>query len=242
MARLNIKQKCQILQYVRVVVFLYVYFLFNVIPAQSQPLPGPNWSKTAGSLTIFQPGDAVRIQVWELYSEGGNSTLGNNLSQDYPINPGGYIIMPLLGEIKVKGLTVYELMQDLQEKLKAYMRNPLVYVQPLIRLTFQGAFNRPGAFRVPPSSSLWDVVALAGGPRGDCDLSKLSVERGGKVVIESMLDSFERGYSLEDIGIESGDQILAPARGRVNIYTLLSIINLLTSLALLYLRLQYRTY
>ncbi|NQT24439.1 polysaccharide biosynthesis/export family protein [candidate division KSB1 bacterium] len=229
-----------LIQHVTLSTFLLV-FLF-VSDVHSQALPSPSWSKTAGSLTIFQPGDAVRIQVWELYSEGGNSTLGRNMSQDYPISPGGYIIMPILGEVKVKGLTVYELMQDLQEKLREYMRNPLVYVQPLIRLTLQGAFNRPGALRVPPSSSLWDVIAIAGGPRGDCDLSKISIERGGRVIIKGLLNSFEQGYSLEDIGVESGDQIVAPTRSRLNLYTLIGIINLLTSVALLYLRLQYKTY
>jgi len=230
----------QLLQYVMLYTLVVLVLPVNV--GYTQPYTSPSWSKTAGSLIIFQPGDAVRIQVWELYSEGGNTDLGRNLSQDYPINPGGYIIMPILGEVKVKGLTVYELMQDLQKKLSEYMRNPLVYVQPLIRLTLQGAFSRPGAFRVPPSSSLWDVIAIAGGPRGDCDLSKLTVERGGRVIIDDLLDSFERGYSLEDIGIESGDQILAPSRGSLNLYTLIGIINLLTSIALLYLRLQYNVY
>lgn len=226
----------------RFTICFFLGLLAGFSEVAGQAFPNPSWSKTAGSLTIFQPGDAVRIQVWELYSEGGNTELGRNLSRDYPINPAGYIIMPILGEVKVKGFTVYELMQDLQKKLSEYMRNPLVYVQPLIRLTLQGAFNRPGALRVPPSSSLWDVIAIAGGPRGDADLSKLSVERGGRVIIDDMLASFEKGYSIEDIGIESGDQIVAPTRSRINFYTLISIINLLTSIALLYLRLQYRYY
>lgn len=240
MGRLINKRYHEFIQYVMIVFTLLV--LMHSADGLGQGFNGPSWSKTAGSLTIFQPGDAVRIQVWELYSEGGNTELGRNLSRDYPINPAGYIIMPILGEVKVKGFTVYELMQDLQERLREYMRNPLVYVQPLIRLTLQGAFNRPGALRVPPSSSLWDVIAIAGGPRGDCDLSKLSVERGGRVIIDDMLASFEKGYSLEDIGIESGDQIVAPTRSRLNFYTLIGIINLMTSIALLYLRIQYHTY
>jgi len=191
------------------------------------------WSKSAGTLTIFQPGDAVRIQVWDLYEE--RSTL--NLSNDYPIDPQGNVIMPILGEIKVKGLTVFELKKILEDRLKAYLRNPLVAVQPLIRITLQGAFIRPGAYRVPPSNSLWEAIALSGGPRGDCDLKRLAIERGGKKVIPNLLDSFEKGYSLEDIGVESGDQIVAPAKGFWNLNIFMAFVNLLTSLALLYLRL-----
>jgi protein involved in polysaccharide export with SLBB domain len=193
------------------------------------------WSNSAKSLTIFQPGDAVRIRVWQLYEEQNRNI---NLDNDYPINNAGFIIMPLIGEIKVRGLTVYELMVALTEKLKQYMQNPYVEVHPLIRLTMQGAFNRPGSYRVDPSSSLWDLVAEAGGPSANCNLKKMVVERGGKAVIKDLLKSFENGYSLEEVGIESGDQIIAFPRGIIDIGTLLVIINLFASMLLLYLRLR----
>jgi protein involved in polysaccharide export with SLBB domain len=193
------------------------------------------WSNSAKSLTIFQPGDAVRIRVWQLYEEQNRNI---NLDNDYPINNAGFIIMPLIGELKVRGLTVYELMVALTEKLKQYMQNPYVEVHPLIRLTMQGSFNRPGSYRVDPSSSLWDLVAEAGGPSANCNLKKMVVERGGKAVIKDLLKSFENGYSLEEVGIESGDQIIAFPRGIIDIGTLLVIINLFASMLLLYLRLR----
>ena len=212
--------------------------LISVNPVVAQNSTDPFWRKSASSLTIFQPGDAIRIQVWELYEQETNL----NLTGDYPISPEGTIIVPLVGEMKVKGMTVFELMQALENKLRAYMRNPLVYVRPLIRLTLQGAFIQPGAFRVPPTSSLWDVIALAGGPRGDCDLEKLRVERGGEEIMSDLLESFESGYSLEDIGIESGDQILAPSRRGITMGTIIGFLNLIMTTVLLYLRIRYRTW
>ncbi len=194
------------------------------------------WSKSAKSLTIFQPGDAVRIQVWELYQEQNTNI---DLNGDYPINQAGFIVLPLLGEVKVRGLTVYELMNALTEKLKQYLHNPYVAVHPLIRLTMQGAFNRPGSYRVDPSSSLWDLVAEAGGPAANCDLKRMVVERGGKIAIKDLLKSFEDGYSLEEVGIESGDQIIAHPRSTLDLMTLLGIVNLLASMFILYLRLRY---
>jgi len=188
--------------------------------------------KTAKSLTIFQPGDAVRIQIWDLYVEEVN------LSRDYPINPDGYIIMPYIGELKVKGLTAYELMQILEERYKEYLRNPYVYVRPLIRITMQGAFNRPGSYRVDPSSSLWDLVALAGGPREDCNIQRMRVERSGRVVMKNLLHSFQKGYSLEDVGIESGDQVHAPFRVRIDLGIILNMVTLAASLVILYLRIE----
>ncbi len=224
-----------------IVIYLNIFIMMFLLQTSSVLAQGDNeplWRKSAGSLTIFQPGDAVRIQVWELNQQQTNV----NLNGDYPIGPEGTIIMPLVGELNVKGLTVYELIQTIQAKLKDYMTNPLVNVYPLIRLTLQGAFIRPGAYRVPPTSSLWDVIALAGGPRGDCDLQNLQVERGGKVILEKLLNSFEKGYSIEDIGIESGDQIMAPTRNRLSVGTIIGSINLIMTLILLYLRIRYRTY
>jgi protein involved in polysaccharide export with SLBB domain len=193
------------------------------------------WSKSAKSLAVFQPGDAVRIQVWELYQKENRNL---PLSGDYPINPDGMIIMPLLGEIKVKGMTNYELMQILKDKFANYLNDPFIYVRPLIRITMQGAFNRPGAYRADPSSSLWDLVQIAGGPDSNCDLNRMRVERGGKVVIRKLLSSFEKGYSLDDVGIESGDQIVATWRSSWDVNRLLNLINFIATISLLLLRLR----
>jgi polysaccharide export outer membrane protein len=193
------------------------------------------FSQSMQSLTIFQPGDAVQITVWELYQDERRDF---NLNRAYSINPDGYIIMPIVGEIRVRGLTVYELIQTLEEKFSAYLRNPYIYVRPLIRLTLQGAFNKPGSYLVDPQSSLWEAVAMAGGPTGNCNLEKMRVERGGDIIIEEVLESFERGYSLEEVGIESGDQIIAQTRGAISFTFIISVVNLFASIVLLYLRLR----
>jgi polysaccharide export outer membrane protein len=219
--------------FTRIIVILFFMLLSDKLFCQTNF--NFQWSESVKSLTIFQPGDAVQIQIWELYQEERRNL---NLSGDYPINPEGYIIMPIIGQVKVKGLTVFELMQLLREKFMLYLKNPYICVRPLIRVTMQGAFNRPSSYRVDPSNSLWDLVDMAGGPAANCDLRRMWVERSGKVVIKSLLESFEKGYSLEEVGIESGDQIIAPARGRWNLGMLISVVNLLASIFLLILRLK----
>jgi polysaccharide export outer membrane protein len=221
-------------------VILFIFIAICVFPGTifSQETGRQDWRNSAKSLTVFQPGDAVRIQIWELYQDERRNI---NLSADYPINPEGFIIMPLVGEVRVKGLTIFELMQSLEERYAAYLMNPYIYVRPLVRITMQGAFNQPGAYRIDPQSSLWDLVAQAGGPTARCDLKRISVERGGKVVIRDLLSSFEKGYSLEEIGIESGDQIRAPARFLINLPFFMNIIGSVGTLLLLYLRIRTRS-
>ncbi|MBN1779939.1 polysaccharide biosynthesis/export family protein [bacterium] len=222
----------QLKQYV---IILLILSVLSVSAQQKKTENGYQWSKTAGSLTTFQPGDAVRIHVWELYEDDARNP---NLSGDYSILQDGSIILPLIGRYTVKGLAVWELQEQLEEKLRSYLKSPYVMVYPLIRVTMQGAFNRPGSYRVDPSQSLWDLVAAAGGPRADCDLRKMWVERGGKVVIKELLRSFEKGYSLEEVGVETGDQIIAPRRTRLELNVIIGIVNLVASVVLLYLRLR----
>lgn len=195
------------------------------------------WSKSASRLTVFEPGDAVRVKVYELdLTQFGVRDL--NLSNDYPINPEGYIIMPLIGSVKVKGYTVHEVMRALEDRLSEYLNNTYVYVRPLIRITLQGAFNKPGVYHVDPSSSVWDVVKLGGGPNGGAQLARMRVERGGKVVIPKVLEAFEKSISLEEVGIESGDQLLVPDGGGLSLTTLFTLFNLFASMVLVYLRLK----
>ncbi|MFO7891783.1 MAG: polysaccharide biosynthesis/export family protein, partial [bacterium] len=138
-----------------------------------------SFNRSAGqsmkSLTIFRPGDAINLVVWEyLYEERRNL----DFSGVYPINPEGNVALPLVGEIKIKALTLDEATELITEKYSEYLRSPYVYVRPLIRITMQGAFAEPGVYRIDPSKSLWDLVAVAGGPRAGADLERLQVKRG----------------------------------------------------------------
>ncbi len=204
-------------------IFLIIFF-FNRLSGQSMK-----------SLTIFRPGDAIRVVVWEyLYEEKRNL----DFSGDYPINPEGYVALPLVGEIKIKALTIEEVTKLIQEKYSEYLRNPYVYIRPLIRVTMQGQFIKPGVYRIDPLKSLWDLVALAGGPKAGANLEGLRVERGGEVIIKGLLNAYEKGFSLEEIGIESGDQVIIAGRNVITLRFIVSIIHLCATLVLLYLRIQ----
>jgi len=122
----------------------------------------------------FSARDAVRIQVWDLYEE--RSTL--NLSNDYPIDPQGNVIMPILERLRSRP-DCLRTEKNTRRQAQGYLRNPLVAVQPLIRITLHGAFIRPGAYRVPPSVSLWRPSRCRRS-RGDCDLKRMAIERAGR--------------------------------------------------------------
>jgi len=220
------KKKCYFIDNTKVtlLIFLLLTLFINSLHGQSMR-----------SLTIFRPGDAINVVVWEyLYEERRNL----DFSGVYPINPEGYVALPLVGEVRIKALTLDEVTKLITEKYSDYLKNPYVYVRPLIRVTMQGAFIKPGVYRIDPSKSLWDLVALAGGPNAGADLERLQVKRGGEVIIKGLLNAYEKGYSLEEIGIESGDQIILSGREQITFRFIISIIHLCGTLVLLYLRIQ----
>ena len=158
----------------------------------------------------FYPGDAVRITVIEIGRATDRGSL--NLSGDYKINSLGFIMLPLIGEVKVVGHDRVSLAKQLVELYSPYLKEPYITAVPLIRVTLMGAFNRPGSYRINPEGSLWELIEMAEGPKENCDLNSMRVERGGKVLQKNLLQQFERGHSLEDIGIRTGDQIIVKDR------------------------------
>jgi len=183
--------------------FIQIFFIGFVLPitVYGQSL-----------LTSFKPGDAIRLQIWQPWriAEGKAEIL--DLNGDYAVNSQGYTMLPLIGEIKVVGLNQQTLAARLKKKYSPFIKDPYIMVTPLIRVTLQGSVNRPGAYLIPPTASLWELVEMATGPSQNAELKKMRSERGGRVVSKNLLRSFEKGYSLQEIGILSGDQIIVPGR------------------------------
>ncbi len=185
-------------------------------------------------------GDAIQIQIWQLSDRSQN--LIKSLNGEYTIDGYGYITLPMVGPLKVEGKTPPEIAQDLKKEYADYLEDPFIIIRPLIRVVLLGEFIRPGAYRIDPKESLWRLIEMSGGPTSKCDLNKLTVIRGGNPVIKNLLKSFEKGYSLKEIGVQSGDQILGPIRKNFNYRTIIEYANFVVSFALLYIRLKERWY
>ena len=189
--------------------------------------------------SYFLPGDAVRIDVLDVLEfQGGGGANLSKLNDDYTIAKDGTIFLPLIGKLKVKGLTQEALVDLLKEKFSPYFKEPFITVTPLIRVTLMGVFIKPGSYRIDPNESLWELIDVAGGPGDDCDLNSIRVERSGKVVISNLLEAFEHGYTLSEIGVRSGDQIIAKAKSHFGIRQIFDYARFGISIVVLYLQIQ----
>ena len=189
------------------------------------------------SQEVLHAGDAVRIQIWDLLEETQNKGFVSNLGGDYVIDTDGNIIMPFVGLIRVAGRTPISVESLIKTKYGNLVTGePYIYVRPLIRVTVVGNVIRPGSYRIDPKSSLWGLFDLAGGTNSAADLRKIYAMRGGKKIIKNLLTAFEKAYSLNDVGIQSGDQIIVPPKKSFSFRALISYVNLGLTIAWLYVR------
>jgi polysaccharide export outer membrane protein len=82
------------------------------------------------------------------------------------VNHGGVAALPLLGEVKVAGLTVGRLERELAERFKEYIRNPQINVlvtEYKQRVSVIGAVQKAGVFELTGPKTVIDMLALAGG-------------------------------------------------------------------------------
>lgn len=65
----------------------------------------------------------------------------------YTVNDSGMISIPIIGDVKVYGLTIDEIIKAIQRKADKYLKNPSINVKLLsFKFTVIGEVNHPGSF------------------------------------------------------------------------------------------------
>lgn len=110
-------------------------------------------------------------------TSGGNPNSGGS-EPTYLIDEGGNIDFPVLGKLKISGLTRVEIKDMLKKKLKLYIKDPIVNVRlKNFKITVIGEVVRPGSFTIPNERvTIIEAIGLAG------DLT-ITGKRGNVMVI-----------------------------------------------------------
>ncbi|WP_299229354.1 polysaccharide biosynthesis/export family protein [uncultured Psychroserpens sp.] len=97
-------------------------------------------------------------------ANNGLNANGNILRQTYLVDPSGNIEFPVLGTLKIGGLTRAEVTDMLKDKLREYVSNPIVNIRLInFTVTVLGEVNRPGAYTIQDERiSLSEAIGLAG--------------------------------------------------------------------------------
>ncbi|MFT7824904.1 MAG: polysaccharide biosynthesis/export family protein [Sulfurimonas sp.] len=91
--------------------------------------------------------------------------LGQNMnSEGVLVNASGYIAMPLIGKIKVAGLTQTQAADSITSAYKKYLRTPSVYLEVMNkRIYVLGEVKKPGVVKLDKEKmTLFEALAFAG--------------------------------------------------------------------------------
>lgn len=169
------------------------------ITVPSLPAQGERSSGVIGRM------DNVEIRV---FREDDLTTRGQ-LSAD------GTISMPLIGSVRIEGLTTDQAAAAITRKLAdGYLVKPEVSVSIEARIrktvTVLGQAQRPGVFELPPHRrlTLVEAVGMAGGVTRIANAKKVTLKRGGTVRTINLSD-ITSGKGV-DIPLQDGDMITIP--------------------------------
>ncbi len=159
----------------------------------------------------LQPGDVLLIKVHDQ----------PDLTTKTRVSSEGFITFPLIGKIKVAGLTE----QQLEYKLKTLLeKDYLVSAQVIVfieeyhprQVSVLGEVKNPGKYDMPEERelTLLEAIALAGGFTKDANIDKTQIIRtkdGYKQIIYVKVSDITKKKAKElDMPLEPGDIIYVP--------------------------------
>tara|TARA_R110002050_G_scaffold44166_1_gene105354 strand:- start:202 stop:975 length:774 start_codon:yes stop_codon:yes gene_type:complete len=129
--------------------------------------------------TIIKPDDLLNITITALdieavrpfnlaavtYATSSNSAIGVAQQQSYLVDTNGEIDFPVLGKLKIGGLTRDETINLLKSKLSPdYIKEPNVNIRIAnYKISVMGDVQRPGSYNIPNERiTILDALALAG--------------------------------------------------------------------------------
>ena len=162
---------------------------------------------------LLGEGDLLRISVFE----------AEELETIERINSRGYIVLPLIEKVYLKGITAIEAEEKIEALYKKrFIKDPHVSIfieeQLSQRVTLVGEFKSPGTYDYHTRHQLLDVIALGGGLSERAGQivrirKSRSVEGQPNTIIVDLDRLIKKGDVQSNIKINGGDVIFIPEAG-----------------------------
>ena len=159
---------------------------------------------------VLQPGDLVDIRVY----------MEDNMDRVLRISGNGTVTFPLVGNIKIAGLSLEQAEQKLATRLTAYLRQPQVSM--LVKeygnktVYVLGQVSKPGSIQIPPEKQLTvlEAITSVGGFTDVANTSKVRVlrmENGKQKTLDVDVSQITKlGNKSLDITLQPGDVVFVP--------------------------------
>lgn len=159
---------------------------------------------------LIQPGDLVEIKV---YKE-------EDMERTLRVTTNGSITFPLIGNVKIAGLTVSDAEQKLEKDLQAYLKTPSVsflikeYANKTVYVL--GQVKKPSSIPILPEKTmtLLEAITSAGGFTDVAAISKVKIlrmENGVQKSIEVDVSQITKeGNKQYDVPLKPADVVFVP--------------------------------
>ena len=135
---------------------------------QGQENYSPNYSLKTGDILYIQIKSAVDAESNKVFGDNNNyytttSESGIYLSS-YVIDNNGEVNLPIVGKVKVSGMTIEQARQTIEGKVGEWLVKPVVVCKMVsFNVSVLGDVNRPGTYTFYKDNvSIFDIVAAAG--------------------------------------------------------------------------------
>jgi polysaccharide export outer membrane protein len=153
---------------------------------------------------VIHAGDQLQIEVWQ----------NAQMTRAVTVRPDGQITLPLVNDLPAEGDTVPHFAMRLTERLKAYLKDPIVSVTVLSfsqkRIYVQGQVRSSAAYGYTGDLFLLQALTLSGGPTPFADGCAVIVRRKGDAFVryDVALEPILTGRSLkENIALQPNDVV-----------------------------------
>ncbi|MEE9409175.1 MAG: polysaccharide biosynthesis/export family protein [Polaribacter sp.] len=177
MIRIKIKTQYFIRVFLLLLFFTSCVSKKNIVYFQNDEI---DQSKVSNSYkTIIKPDDLLQITITAqdaeavkpfnlsavTYSTTSNSAIGVAQQQNYLVDNNGEIDFPVIGELKVGGLSRDDVINLLKNKLEPdYIKNPNINIRIAnYKISVIGDVRKPGSYTIPNERiTIIEAIALAG--------------------------------------------------------------------------------
>ncbi|MDJ0691899.1 MAG: SLBB domain-containing protein [Xenococcaceae cyanobacterium MO_188.B32] len=180
------------------------------------PVNSSTYSETDYTLG---PGDQIRLDIFQVEEYSG----------EYPVLVDGSISLPLIGNLKVTGLTLAETSDLVASKYAAYLKRPVITVglvtpRPM-QITASGEVDNPGSYEFDVTQTrsfptAVEVLQQAGGITTLADIRNIQIIRKIKNREETYLvnawNLIDQG-KIDDLRLRDGDTIFIPTVEQVSL-------------------------
>lgn len=177
------------------------------VPALAANPPAPATVQVQDAYTV-KPGDVLSISVWK----------EPDLQGPVLVRPDGTFSFPLVGQLDARGKTASDLQQQVTDKLRKYISDPVVTVSIQEvkgnKVYVIGQVNKPGEFVVNPRVDVMQALSMAGGTTPFAALGEIVILRrtdGGQQSMPFKYADVARGRNLQqNIILQAGDVVVVP--------------------------------